>query len=238
VNSDPIADRTGRDIVRQAIRSRFGLLFVTLIAVMLLPPLMPQAVALNTIMLLLTAAVLFSGLYAVATSRQHLYVGLALIVPALTLGAYDRLRPSAMLEALELVFVMLFFAYLGWMLLLHVLAAKRIDVNIIFAAICVYMLVGFTCGYAYYLIELLVGDPASMSTLTGNLGLDLPRNEAIYYSFVTLTTLGYGDIAPLASSTRAIATVEALTGQIYLVTLMARLVSLQVAHSGQKQGQS
>ncbi|HSG80988.1 MAG TPA: potassium channel family protein, partial [Gemmatimonadota bacterium] len=198
----------------------------------------PRAVALNTILMLLTTAVLFSGLYAVATSRRHLLIGLAVFLPALVLGWLEKLRPSATIEVLELVFLILFFAYLAWMLLLHVLAARRVDVNIIFAAICVYMLVGFTCGYAYYLIELLAGDPTSMATFTGNVGIDLPRSESIYYSFVTLTTLGYGDIAPIASSSRAIAMVEALTGQVYLVTLMARLVSLQVAHSSQPQGQS
>ncbi len=54
----------------------------------------------------------------------------------------------------------------------------------------------------------------------------------VYFSFVTLTTLGYGDISPVSASARTLVTVEALVGQLYLVILIARLVSLEIAHSG------
>ena len=53
---------------------------------------------------------------------------------------------------------------------------------------------------------------------------------AVYYSFVTITTLGYGDILPLSAGARMLAVTEALTGQIYLVVLVARLVGLHIAH--------
>jgi hypothetical protein len=54
---------------------------------------------------------------------------------------------------------------------------------------------------------------------------------AVYFSYVTLTTLGYGDITPLSGAARTLAIVEATTGQIYLAVLVARLVGLHVAHS-------
>jgi hypothetical protein len=54
---------------------------------------------------------------------------------------------------------------------------------------------------------------------------------AVYYSFVTLTTLGYGDVIPQSSPARLLAALEALTGQIYLAVLVARLVGLHVAHT-------
>ncbi len=57
--------------------------------------------------------------------------------------------------------------------------------------------------------------------------------QIISYSFVTLTTLGYGDIIPISPSARALAIVEALTGQIYLAVLVARLVGLHITHSSQ-----
>ena len=95
-----------------------------------------------------------------------------------------------------------------------------------------YLLIGFVCAALYYGIELFQGNPEIATTFTGNLGVGPPRVEALYYSFVTLTTLGFGDIAPIAQPTRALSIVEALIGQLFLVTMMARLVSLQVAHSG------
>ena len=54
---------------------------------------------------------------------------------------------------------------------------------------------------------------------------------ALYYSFVTLTTLGYGDIAPVTMPARMLASLEAMTGQVYLAILVARLVGLHIAHS-------
>ena len=54
---------------------------------------------------------------------------------------------------------------------------------------------------------------------------------ALYYSFITLTTLGYGDIAPVSMTARMLATLEAITGQIYLAVLVARLVALHIAHA-------
>ena len=58
----------------------------------------------------------------------------------------------------------------------------------------------------------------------------------IYFSFVTLTTLGYGDIVPLSPAARALAMVEALLGQLYLTVLVARLVGLHITHSQQEEG--
>jgi voltage-gated potassium channel len=56
-------------------------------------------------------------------------------------------------------------------------------------------------------------------------------NKAIYYSFVCLTTTGYGDIAPISELTRMLSILESLTGQLYLAILVARLVGLQVAQA-------
>ena len=58
--------------------------------------------------------------------------------------------------------------------------------------------------------------------------------EMIYYSFITLTTLGYGDIVPVSPSARSLATLEALTGQLYLTVLVARLVGLHITHASRR----
>ena len=58
--------------------------------------------------------------------------------------------------------------------------------------------------------------------------LSVDTNDFVYYSMVTLTTLGYGDITPLSASARALAAMEALVGQIYLTVIIARLVGLHM----------
>ena len=109
-----------------------------------------------------------------------------------------------------------------------------VDANILFAAICVYMLIGFICGSGYYLIELLVGDPGVLTSLKGNLGVGLPRHEAIYYSFVTLTTLGYGDITPVRPLASAVAYIEAVFGVFYIAILVGTLIGLMLSRAPKK----
>ena len=224
------ADLSGGDIVRDALRSRFGVVFVMLLASLVIPTILPYRLGLSLAFTILISTVLLSGLYAVSDNRRQMLFGLSLMLPAFAVEWVDEMT-AVPLEPLSLCLTMLFLAYLAWMMFIKLLIARRVDANVLFGAICVYMLIGFICGSGYYLIELLVGDPGVLTSLKGNLGVGLPRHEAIYYSFVTLTTLGYGDIAPLAQVSRSLAIVEALCGQVFLVTLMARLVSLHVAYT-------
>ncbi|MGH7289419.1 MAG: potassium channel family protein, partial [Myxococcota bacterium] len=104
-------------------------------------------------------------------------------------------------------------------LLANVLAAGRVDGERICAALCVYLLAGIAFGGIFATLDAL--GPGSLAGV-GPIDLD----DAVYFSFVTLATLGYGDIAPATSATRALAVLEAVFGQLYLAVLIARLVSL------------
>ena len=102
----------------------------------------------------------------------------------------------------------------------YVLRARVITLDQIYAAICMYLMLGFAFGAVYYLVSIL--DPHSFSA-SGEAKPDL-----MYFSFVTLATLGYGDITPRTNISRSLAVVEALVGMLYIAIFMARLVS---AHS-------
>jgi len=105
------------------------------------------------------------------------------------------------------------------LLLAGVLAEGRVDAERVCAALCVYLLAGIAFGGFFAALEALA--PGS---LAGPAPIDL--DDAVYFSFVTLATLGYGDITPAASAPRALAVLEAVFGQLYLAVLIARLVSL------------
>jgi Ion channel len=89
----------------------------------------------------------------------------------------------------------------------------------ILAAICIYLFVGLAFATVYGFIAAVDSGPLFASGTDGNGAI------RIYYSFVTLTTLGYGDFVPAADATRMIAVTEALLGQVYLVTVVALLVA-------------
>jgi hypothetical protein len=96
---------------------------------------------------------------------------------------------------------------------------KRVTVKTVYGAIAVYLQIGVAFSLLYF--ELFRVDPGAYPAIaTGSLG------TFIYYSFVTLTTVGYGDITPATEAGRTLAMFEALIGQIFLVIVVARIVAL------------
>lgn len=113
-------------------------------------------------------------------------------------------------------------------ILRQVFSAGRITLRRIEGAIAAYLLIGLVFACLYDLLHGLVpvaflhqGEPARDSDQV---------ISYLYYSFVTLTTTGYGDIVPLHPVARSLAILQALTGQLYLAILLARLVSMEIAH--------
>jgi hypothetical protein len=106
----------------------------------------------------------------------------------------------------------------------HALRPGAVDRERIYAALTVYVLAGVTFSVVYLLIE--QRWPASFAMASGT-AFAFP--QASYFSFVTLASLGYGDIVPVNDAARALAVLEVIAGQMYLTVLVARLVSLYVS---------
>jgi len=115
---------------------------------------------------------------------------------------------------------------LGWVVAREVFANGKITYHRIMGAISLYLLVGMTFVALLTFVGLII--PNSFSGLSFKDNLALPSN-LIYFSFVTLTTTGYGDIVPVLPIARSLCNLESIIGQLYPATLLARLVSLEVA---------
>jgi len=100
--------------------------------------------------------------------------------------------------------------------------AKLVDTEHVYAALSAYLLAGIFLGNFYWMLE--QNWPGSFVA-----GGDFSRMSAIYFSFVTLSTLGYGDIVPRSDVARGLAIIEGVGGQLFLAALVARLVSLYAA---------
>lgn len=101
------------------------------------------------------------------------------------------------------------------------LTARVVDEEMLCAAVSAYVLLGVAWAAAYTILETLQPGSFALSETDAT----HPWNALLYFSFVTLTTLGYGDILPVTPVARAWAMVEAAAGSIYLAILIARLVS-------------
>ena len=117
------------------------------------------------------------------------------------------------------------YAFVAPLLILrHVLKRNEITMDVIFGALAVYVFLGIDFAILYDIV-LRVDTGAFVSS-----GVDV--TSMFYFSFTTLTTVGYGDITPVSDWAQALTVVEALTGQILLVVIVARLVGMQIRQNG------
>ena len=116
----------------------------------------------------------------------------------------------------------------GWVVARAVFGPGRVNYHRIVGAILLYLLIGATFVALYTFIGLLV--PGAFSGIRFEDGPALESN-LIYFSFVTLTSTGFGDIVPLHPLARSLCNVEGIIGQLFPATLMARLVSLEVVNA-------
>ena len=157
-------------------------------------------------------------------SSRLFAVHVALIAPAMALTVLGALIDIGWLLAPGSVLVTVLGGTSLLMILRFVLTQRRVNSNTIFAAVSVYLLIGIVFGTVFswmaYVDPAIFDPPQSVETGDSSL---------FYYSFVTLTTLGFGDISPVSEGARALTVIEALLGQVYLVVLIARLVAMHIA---------
>ena len=119
-----------------------------------------------------------------------------------------------------------FLSYTLIVLLSFLLKSKRVTPDVIYAALIGYLLMGLMWAGIYSLIDTIT--PGSFDVLHG--WSENPRLVYLYFSYVTLTTLGYGDITPLTALAYSFSILEAIIGQIYLTVLVARLVGMHITN--------
>jgi hypothetical protein len=199
-------------------RRRYTILFFMLLFTLVVMP-MAAAFRLNvTIFEVLLGLTLIAGVMPAGTgrSRRFILAGLALLMVArLVSNEIEQRSFSDTTLGLWAVIGLLASASA----LRFVVKADEISAEHVYAALSAYLLAGLFFGVTYWVIELTW--PGSYS------GPDAFSSErAVYFSFVTLATLGYGDFVPRTDMARGIAVFEAVGGQLFLAVLIARLVSM------------
>ena len=186
---------------------------------------------------LLVSTTLFAATYAVHRSKKVLFVAAVFAVPAIAGRWASYAVYTAWLSIFSHCFGFLFLAFTAGAILLNVLRPTRVTGDIVSGAVCVYMLVGLAWAFLFSLLEVLQPGSFNLPALSaeplGPAPLDVRRLSVfMYYSLVTLTTLGYGDITPMTPLARNLAAFEAVMGQLYIAILVARLVGLHIVHAG------
>lgn len=176
----------------------------------------------------LTVVLLF-GLLALSGRRQTLIRGICLLTPVLLGKWLNHWRADLVPAWGFLVPGLVFIGYVIVHLLLFILRAPRIDSEVLCAGVAGYLMVGLLWSLAYLLTATLAQDSFAFSAHPG-VGNSMKGFTAIYFSFITLTTVGYGDIVPVSGVARMLAMMEAITGVSYMAVLISRLVAVYSSH--------
>ncbi len=184
--------------------------------------------------------VLVATVYAVARHQRTAWIAIGLAVPAVLLQITGAATESEPIQMASHILDVLFLSMAIVLILGNLFRALDVTVDTICGALCVYLLIGVTWANLYSLLDYFEPVPSFRFAFVAE-GEDPPLRMGgegsvlpIYYSFVTLTTLGYGDIVPLTGAARMVTIAEAVLGQLYLTVLVARMVGMHIAHSTQR----
>jgi phosphoglycerol transferase MdoB-like AlkP superfamily enzyme len=211
-------------------RERFLSLLIFIIAMLIIGPLFEGFTRLLILMNILWSAIFVSAIYAVSRKKHHILIAVLLALPMLgTLWSKHFLEYHP-LQVVGYLCGVAFFLFVIVQMLIFIYSHEEVTRDLIMGAAVVYLLMAIMWTFIFGVVETL--NPGSFNIPTGH---DVAAtNHFLYYSFVTLTTLGYGDITPVTKLARNLCTLEAVIGQLYLVVQVAWLVGVHVSQSMHK----
>jgi len=206
-------------------KDRFLILVCLILGQLVLVPILSRFVAAHIFLEMFLTAIVISMLYAISHKKGQVIVGMFLAIMMLASLWSQYFYQNKGIAVFGMIAGALFIALVIANLLGFILKAEAVNREIIYAAMLLYLLAALMWAFVYTVIELV--DPASF-----NIDLSRPQEYLSvfqYYSFVTITTLGYGDITPGTEVAKAFSALEAVVGQLYLVVAVAWLVGMYVS---------
>ncbi len=213
-------------MIRRFWKEESGLTVLTVWLVLMLFVVYPVTAGHGVMWGEISVSILLISGAAVVGGRES-YVVAAIVGLALTFAIHlaATLFPTTTLRVADKGLIIATLLGLASVVLMRVFTPGETTIHRVVGAICAYLLLGLVWATAYELVQVLDPSALRFPELTDH------RYSTVYFSFVTLTTVGYGDVVPVHRAAKTLATMEALTGQLYLAILIARLVAREVSDS-------
>lgn len=194
---------------------RFGLLLAAVLTSFIVTPLVQEAEYGGLVLGVQSALIMVLALTASGVPHRWVAVGTIVVTVAALVVASEALVADGPAGAWASGILTAMLALTPLLVLRRVLSAPRVTISSVAGTLAAYLLVGMTFSALYRTISVI--DPEAFNQELGA--------ASSYFSFVTLTTLGFGDIVAVSAMARSLVTLEAVLGQVLLVTLVARSVS-------------
>ena len=204
-------------------KERFLILMGLIMALLVLGPILEKFVAIRILIDIFLTAIVLSMLYIATYKKRLVQIGRLLAMVMIISLWLKYFFNYEVFAATSMMIGVLFTIVVTAHTLAFIIKSETVTREVIYAAMVIYLLVAQLWALVYTFLDLI--DPASFN---------LPQGQSDflifeYYSFVTLTTLGYGDITPLTKVAKAFSVLEAVVGQLYLVVVVAWFVGMYVS---------
>jgi hypothetical protein len=178
---------------------------------------------------MLLSGVMVSSVLAVGGRRRSLIVALLLIAPSLAGKWFSHFSPSLLASLIYLIAGMAFFGFVVGSFVRFILSARQVNANVLCSGLSGYLLLGMLWVPAYVMVARLNPDAFNLPAAKGS-AATMTGFNAFYFSFMTLSTVGYGDITPVSKGARMLAVLEAIAGLFYVAVLISRLVAIYTSN--------
>ena len=217
--------------IKNFIFGRYGSLLLALVMLMLMQLTVDTTVG-KYLLEATFIAVLLTGLRAIETQKGLLGFEVILLLIGVVLSIAGTVTNNTPLFFIGNTCRVVFMIMVALTILIDLFRSRKVSGDTLAGAVCVYLLIAVIWGYFFLLIEVIV--PGSFSFTQGHARMQLWISQEFfqffYFSLVTITTVGYGDMTPVTTAAQTFATIEAVIGQIYLTILVARLVGMYMLH--------
>ena len=199
----------------------FKYLLMSLVIMMFGVPMIGPHIEYPVILEIVFGTSLLFGLLSLSAYLKEYMVGIILVVLALMFSLIAIFSSKSIFTYLMIMTALMFFIQMILFSIHQVFILDRVDINKIIGAVCIYILLALLWAIIFMLIEIL--SPGSFSGISSDLKHH-KFSEFLYFSIVTLTTLGYGDVTPISPFARMVALLETIVGVFYIAILVATLV--------------
>jgi hypothetical protein len=206
-----------RGALRRPPRHGYGLVLMLIVATYVLA-LLPGERWLPTVLLVVQTGTVWQALRVSRARPAVRAVSAAVVALALVAAAFALFAPGTTLTGLTFLAAGGLYLVAPVSIVRDLGVHRRVDRETMLGALAAYLLIGMAFGFAYACVGALQPGP-----LFGDAG-DPALSQALFFSFVTMTTTGYGDLVPVTNPAQSIAVLEALIGQLFLVTAVAKVV--------------
>ncbi len=224
---------SSKSTLANAVGGKFGILLTALIALLVSSPILMEQPSRRIALVLFGEVVLVASLHAARPGGRAVLIGLILALIDFGIGGLVAIDDTRWLCYLQAILWLVTLMYVAVAILDSVFTSDKVGVETLQASLCVYLLMGLIWVFIYALIDLtapgsfISNDPTRIVS-QAPIARRSEFMRLVVFSYATMVCTGYGDLAPANGFANMCASIQAMTGQIYLAVVIARLVGIQI----------